>query len=237
MIWLYAILDNQPASYPGLRGFDDRPLEILSSDSLAAAFTRHDESHEPRFSTENALKYESIVEQLMQPGIALLPARFGTRLADESDLRAALDAHRDEFVTALQRVRGCVEMGIRIVCTTPSQQPVAPASTGSEYMAAKLAQQRQQETAKQRAEELIHLLTEKHRWPRSTRRARTLENSMFSSAYLVPTAQIELFRSAVREAANSAGPDVRILCTGPWPPYHFTPDLSREAQRSADESV
>src|SRR5690606_12267807 len=43
-----------------------------------------------------------------------LPLRFGSRFASEDDARATLRDRRDEFLASLERVRGRVEMGLRI---------------------------------------------------------------------------------------------------------------------------
>jgi hypothetical protein len=53
-----------------------------------------------------------------------------------------------------------------------------------------------------------------------------------AGAYLVPRERIEEFRRSVT-AAGEAEPSLRLLCTGPWPPYHFVPELSLpEVQRA-----
>jgi hypothetical protein len=52
------------------------------------------------------------------------------------------------------------------------------------------------------------------------------------AAYLVPRDRTESFRTRVQEL-GAAHPTLRLLCTGPWPPYHFVPPLvgTREAAR------
>jgi hypothetical protein len=46
------------------------------------------------------------------------------------------------------------------------------------------------------------------------------ERMLFSAAYLIPREALDPFRRAV-DALGAANPDLRLLCTGPWPAYHF----------------
>jgi hypothetical protein len=53
-----------------------------------------------------------------------------------------------------------------------------------------------------------------------------------TGAYLVRRESLETFRQTVGEVGKSE-PDLRFLCTGPWPPYHFVPELELpEVQRA-----
>jgi hypothetical protein len=45
-----------------------------------------------------------------------------------------------------------------------------------------------------------------------------------SCAYLVPRGKEAAFARRVRALAADR-PTLRLLCTGPWPAYHFTPSL------------
>jgi len=47
---------------------------------------------------------------------------------------------------------------------------------------------------------------------------------LLSAAYLVERDQVETFRERIGRLVEQH-PTVRILCTGPWPPYHFVPAL------------
>jgi hypothetical protein len=47
---------------------------------------------------------------------------------------------------------------------------------------------------------------------------------LFTAAFLVRD-NIEPFRQRVHELAAERR-DLRFLCTGPWPPYHFVPSIN-----------
>jgi hypothetical protein len=55
---------------------------------------------------------ESLLEDLMDER-ALLPIRFGTRVADDAAAAAAVEPRAAELVAALERVRGAVEVSVR----------------------------------------------------------------------------------------------------------------------------
>ena len=69
-----------------------------------------------------------VVERLMgsQP---ILPARFGTLLADDDEAVTALRTRHDELRRGLALVRGAVELGVR---ATWAQPPSQRAGTGTE---------------------------------------------------------------------------------------------------------
>jgi hypothetical protein len=57
---------------------------------------------------------------------------------------------------------------------------------------------------------------------------------LMTGAYLVPRERVQDFRRRVGDAGTD-NPGLRLLCTGPWPPYHFVPELSipaTEVQRA-----
>jgi len=50
------------------------------------------------------------------------------------------------------------------------------------------------------------------------------QDLLLSAAYLVERGRVDAFRAHIA-ALSAAHAGVRILCTGPWPPYHFVPPL------------
>jgi hypothetical protein len=66
----------------------------------------------PDAGVEAYLRHERVVEAAMAVR-ATLPARFGTTLADEAELRALLERRADRYRELLERVRGCVELSVR----------------------------------------------------------------------------------------------------------------------------
>jgi hypothetical protein len=201
VIWVYAIADR-PDLVPGA------PLEAVTHDGVAAIFTRvEDAPSEP--APEALWAHEQVVEQLMADR-AVLPMRFGTTLAGDDDLRGVLTERHDEFAAALDRVRGRVELGLRVMATG-DPEPAPPPTSGRDYVLSKLASAR---AAADLHEPLAQLAVDARRQP-----ARG-GDEVLRAAYLVDHATVARFRSAVDDLARSR-PDLALLCTGPWPPYAF----------------
>jgi Gas vesicle synthesis protein GvpL/GvpF len=69
---------------------------------------------EPGEVTADALwRREALLERLMDDR-DLLPVRFGTLVPDESAAQRALEERREELAASLDRVRGAVELAVRV---------------------------------------------------------------------------------------------------------------------------
>jgi hypothetical protein len=51
---------------------------------------------------------------------------------------------------------------------------------------------------------------------------------LLTAAYLVRRGAVDQFTARARVLAGERA-DVRVVCTGPWPPYHFAPALTLHA--------
>jgi hypothetical protein len=184
-------------------GAPDPPLSAVRRDGLSALCAPAGEQQEV---TPAALwRREEMLEQLMHER-DLLPVRFGTLLADEEAAARALAERRDEFTAGLTRVRGAVELALRVVPREPEPPPTA--ATGREYLRAKVARM---ETAQRLHEPLTALARESATQP---------GRELLRAAYLVDRAAVDEFVAAVQRIQRDH-PELALLCTGPWPPYSF----------------
>jgi Gas vesicle synthesis protein GvpL/GvpF len=214
VIWVYAICDRPDLPPPRRRGLAQAPLDAVLEGDLVAVVSRHaDPPGEPAL--DALWVHERVIEQIMAER-AVLPMRFGSRLDGDDELRELLAARQEEFLAALDRVRGRVEVGVRAM--RPLGAPPAappPAASGREYVDAKLADARRVEReASVLHEPLAGLAVAVSRQP-----ARS-PDELLRASYLIDTAALARFRGAV-ERLQRAHPEMAILCTGPWPPYAF----------------
>jgi gas vesicle protein GvpL/GvpF len=219
MIWVYAICERPDLPPPRRRGLAQAPLDGVREGDLLAVVSRH--AHPPGEPALDALwVHERVVERLMADR-AVLPMRFGSRLADDDSLREVLAARQDEFLEVLDRVRGRVEVSVRAMRPPDAESPPAEpraavvAASGREYLEAKLLNGRRVDRdVAELHEPLAALAVAVRRQP-----SRSPEE-LFRASYLIETAVVARFRGAV-ERLQRTHAGVAILCTGPWPPYSF----------------
>ena len=211
MIHAYAICEPSTArQLPPRRGLGGARLRAVEDDGLAAVYTRH-RSLEP--SAALVLPHERVVEALMERG-TVLPLRFGTRLADEQELRDAIASRRQELLDAIDRVRGRVEMGIRAL-PVGYLDDETDRSSGRAYLLGRAVRHHAAEhVARALHDPLATMATA------SVISRRTGQPTLLAASYLIDVDTVAKFRARAEElAANLEG--IRAFVTGPWPPYNF----------------
>ena len=198
MIHVYGVVDELD-SLPPRRGVDDAPLERRRVGRLELIVSRAGAGD---VTQEAVLTHAAVVDELMARSRAVLPVQF-TAFADDEELAAAISPKAEALERGLDRVRGCVELGLRVAGTPQNGSAV---SSGTEYMRARLADEK--------------LAAELHE-PLARLSRATTARSTSNRAYLVPEANVESFREEVVRL-QAAHPELAIVCTGPWPPYSFT---------------
>jgi Gas vesicle synthesis protein GvpL/GvpF len=210
VIYVYAITDAVEID-EGLTGLHDAPTEALEREGIAGIFSRHDQLELSSSDPELLWAHERVVDRLMNDG-AVLPLRFGTILSGPEALRAVLDEDQVRFRVLLSRVRGCVELAVR-VGLAPAE-PVA-VSGGADYIRGRLAARQHEEDAADRVLAPLRSLARA-----TARRPVQAGSTTVSESYLVSRPTVELFASEVR-ALQARNPGLSISCTGPWGPYSF----------------
>lgn len=233
MLYLYAIIDR-PGEPPALgAGLGGQPLRCRGWGRVGAVVSEF-AGPAPRAEADLLWRHEEVVEGLLRER-AVLPVRFGTLLADEAALEELLRERHDRFVAGLARVAGRVELGLRVLWEPPAapaaERPAGPES-GRDYLLRRAAAERAAQARRQEAEAqagelhagLARLAAA------SAQRVLPSERMLLSAAYLVDRAALGDFRAAVGELGD-ARPELRLLCTGPWPAYNFVDAEEREGGR------
>ena len=208
MIALYAITDHPGPPLPEIVG-----LQLVPHGDLAAVCAPAGDGGEA--TAELLWRHERVVEALMEDR-DLLPVRYGTQVPDEDAAVKALDANHDRLIESLARVRGAVEIAVRVLDADP--QPVSPAempTTGTAYLRAKAGQMRVHDDALRAVHEPLSAVSRAQ-----TTRPVGLPGELLHAAYLVDHDAVQEFSSVV-ERLQKDHPTWRLTCTGPWPPYSF----------------
>ena len=213
MIYLYAIAEEL-TGLPDLRGLDGAPLGRRRVEGLDLVVSEHDGS-EVAASEEAVLAHARVVEALVARSEALLPARFGRGFRDEATLREAIEGRAASLRDALAQVRGCVEVGVRVLAAEPTSPPAA--ESGRAYMEARLARTEESERLARELHEPLAALARA-----TTRTVGATPRLLLSGAYLVEPGALDAFRRRVSEL-EAAHAELTFVTTGPWPPYSFAP--------------
>jgi Gas vesicle synthesis protein GvpL/GvpF len=218
VLYVYAIADS---AFPGAvaTGLHGAPLRALECGPVQALVSEHAVAPEPG---EDLLwVHERVVEELME-GATILPMRFGSTVDRPKALLAMLEQRRDEFMASLERVRGAVELSVRAQLPSVAE-PVDAESRltrhfgpGTTYLLERARHQRRSEGAA----ELIHRPLAALARRSMQKKAGSGDPHAFKAAYLVDDGAVEGFAQRVEDLNATLG-DLKVSCTGPWPPYSF----------------
>lgn len=241
MLYLYGIIDRyEKAVVPAVNGLDDASVRVLSWCDLMVAASDVAEG-DVAATEDNLWVHEHVLDALMTRG-TVLPMRFGTVVTDEAAcLRRLTDLH-GSLRADLARLRGCVEFGLRITEPvdageeTDAGATAEPAAgTGTAYIRERLRAHRRNVAARQRmaeAEEMARSRLDHHAadtkvWPDDP------PNPCLRASFLVRKDHVAPFLHVVGGLQRHQ-PDVRVSCTGPWPPYSFVRTLVAPAAAMED---
>ena len=213
MLLLYAIADREHVIPDGVTGLDGQPVRALSAGEIIAVVGPC--AAPPEATVDALLRFEQAVEALMGDR-TVLPARFGTTLADEDAALELLTSRHRQFADALRRVGGAVEMGVRAGWPDEGETGSPSGRTaGADYLLGRLEhRQRAQRVAAELDAVLGDLARER------SCRILARPDGQVAAAYLVNRPRVDEFRAACDRLARAVT-EASLICTGPWPPYSF----------------
>ncbi|MCA1695381.1 MAG: GvpL/GvpF family gas vesicle protein [Actinobacteria bacterium] len=217
MIYVYAVSEPLTDAPAGC-GLDDAPLRVVGTRSLAAVVSDRDST--PLHVQEDALwAHERVVEQLMLDR-TVLPMRFGSTLPDDEAARALLTSRAEELRSALRRVSGAVELGVRVVwhaeATNGDETATTGRGPGAQYLLTRACTYRRADALAERLDRPLAKLSRER-----VQRVLPSPGLAISAAYLVDQAEVEAFSDQIATLEMDID-DASVTCTGPWPPYTFT---------------
>ena len=157
----------------------------------------------------------------------LVPLRFGAVFRDEAGVREMLHEREDEFQKALQRLRGHVELGVKVFLVDASPGEEAKPASGREYLLQKQRARDAAATVQTEALEQVRALHEqlasladgaRANAPQPPELSGRREPMLLNAAYLVSADEQPEFTAA---AADHGDGRLEVVVTGPWPAYNF----------------
>ena len=240
-VYVYAAVEGTPPALPAA-GMPEgaAPQTLALSDGICLVTSRVPATLYNAAAVESRLSdldwvsaagaaHHAVVDAIADAGLVTLPFRLFTIFSTEARAREALAGRRSEIARAFERVRGRSEWVLRIAKPDPARATrtaaVAPASSGTSFLAGKAAARRDdaeraarvQRDAAAAYDALATLADGARRKPVDP--GGTL---LVDAALLVPPAIVEDLKRALTMAATQLLDDgCAVSLTGPWPPYSF----------------
>jgi hypothetical protein len=236
---LYAYcLSDQAAAWmiEGAKGVNGgTEPRLISVEGIKAVVSEHLEQ-KAQLTRENVFAHERVIGRVLAHTTPL-PFRFGV-VSSASELEDFISSQKDKVMAGLERVRGSVEMSVKIiwdvetarsVVEKPLEAPAeagenaSPLGRGAMFLEAKRREILGTEVARQRAEEVAAWL--ELRLEDLSKETEVAVNStkelVIKAAHLVERVRLEEYRARLR-AIQKERHDLHFLTSGPWSPYSFS---------------
>ncbi|MDD5332571.1 MAG: GvpL/GvpF family gas vesicle protein [Rhodoferax sp.] len=235
--YLYAIADAVE-SHPvyGNIGINGAPVYVISQGPLAAVVSDITEKR-IRPERKNLAAHNVVIKRLMEE-TTVLPVAFGTIAASNKALLNILKQNGSTFVEQLDKVRGKVELGLRVVLDVPNifEYMVTHHPDLAELRDAMLGKQHgpSQNDKIEMGRLFDHLLTQDREQHAETvmevlgprcvdvkQNPSREEKEVMHLACLVERGAQKAFEDGVFDAANRFDNNFSFDFNGPWAPHHF----------------
>lgn len=252
MKWLaYCIYQNKGAgSADGLLGVDGRLIREIKRDNLVAAVSCITLPEHP-VNIETITRYHKVIDFLHQHR-AVIPLRLGTAFDSEIEVKRLLETRGGRYTKLLEELDGLVEMGIRVMVESRSrsgemlsrsvQEPSpAPINSGVSYLASRKSHYAMESTLVEENESAISRYSAPFKsmcsriksevspaGPKNEGASRPILLSLY---FLLPRQALDGFQEAFEEMRSRES--VKMLLSGPWPPYNFVLSSDLPAQGSS----
>jgi gas vesicle protein GvpL/GvpF len=242
LVWVYAITPSAKQQLAiGISGLAGARLRAVGAAGLAAVVSTVDAAtfgqQALRRNLEDldwlasvARRHDAVIRAVTEQG-PVIPLRLGTIYASDEHVRRVLRQRHPELAAALRTVSGRSEWGVKAYTNSESDDASrGPADSGIAYVRRRRAQLAAREDAERvagRQAQAVHAaltslaVAARTHAPRNTALDQNPGREVLNGAYLVDGPRTAAFHDAVRlqEQSNRA---VRLILTGPWPPYSFT---------------
>lgn len=202
--------------------------------------------------TPRVLRHQEVLAGVMRLS-PVLPAQFGTIFASLDNLEKVLRRHHNIIAQCLDRLTDQEEWAVKGMMDRSATQEklfslklaqeaekLAGLMPGKRYFAEQRLraacdqelQQWLQKVCREAWADLRTYTTEARQRRLLSRQATGSDQDMvWNWAFLVPAANVPALKAGIRDAnALYAEYGLQLDCTGPWPPYSFTPTLEMEAE-------
>ncbi|MFI9235181.1 GvpL/GvpF family gas vesicle protein [Streptomyces sp. NPDC053079] len=187
-----------------------------------------------------ARSHQRVIDSVTAAGPCVLPLRLATVFHDEAGVRTMLANRKALLCSALDRLEGRTEWGVKVYALADEAPPPAAAPrpttpraapSGRDYLRRRVAERHAHEEGARRVDEAarglhatLAALAEETRLypPQDPGLSRHPGRNVLNAAYLVRRDGAPHFASAVTGLAERIpGDGIHVELTGPWAPYSF----------------
>jgi hypothetical protein len=227
-VYAYCLSDKAGIeSLQDVTGLEHSPPWILDCGSIRAVVGTLREDSAP-VTRDNVKAHERVVEQVLQSHTPL-PFRFGT-IVSPDQLESFILKREASLMEMLDRVRGCVEMNVKIlriavepeISSTPLSGDEPGPGPGTSFLNRKLQSLKPSPEVAATAHELAAWLGDRigDAVRDAALRLNPTHHMILAAAYMVEKPNIGTYRARVAQA-RIENRSLRFLSSGPWPPYSF----------------
>lgn len=187
-------------------------VELKEASGLGCLFSRVGEANltSGGRARDEALAFHRVLQDIFAQ-TAILPFRFPTIVAGETELLAHIEEHAADYRNALARLRHMVQMDVRITRDSAAQPKAPLNSSGAEYLRARLGEQHAMQSAAESLRQQTASLIQDWR-ERSS-------GSALRCFMLVHRGSMPGLQDALRGFRLAPGLQMRV--SGPWPASEF----------------
>lgn len=209
-LYVYALTDALPEGRFAAGARRLRAIEVSGVSAIVETIG------EPRAANEDTLlEQHAVVVRLAQRFEALLPVRFGA-VFTRAELQARIQKNHRVIRRALERVRGRVQMTVRLRGGGRTQLPRR--ASGTAWLTMRAERDRALRRNAARLRRATGPLV-------SDERIDPGKGDVQGTVYhLIRSNAVERYLRAISGAAAAVAP-ARLTVTGPWPAFAFVPDL------------
>jgi hypothetical protein len=224
-VYAYCVLPAGVRPPVGLSGLDERSVAAYDIDGLT--IWASDADAPPALDLDRVSRHHEVVQAAL--GEAVVPLRFGGWHPDLAALTDRIRESSSQLAAALRRVRGRVELGIRIVAARvePDAQVIAPKtgdeSSGRAYLRA-LSRRRSTRLQRRREQSEVARRLQAHLGDMAVeQRVHYLSPpELITVAHLIAREDEPRYRERAAGFARDVQQELVVHVTGPWPPYSFS---------------
>ena len=218
---LYAVCAERPRALGRRRGAVGEPLRAVAAGPLVAVVG--EVTGAPPLDPATLRAHDATVRALAKSVEALLPVRFGTIAANEAQVAAMVAERGDALADALELVAGREQMTLRVFGEAHERKaPALPrprsGGAGTRYLTARRAADHQARAVP----EIAWLRPALRRFVKAERVERHRTPPLIATVHhLIARGEAPAYLTVIERATRRDRP-VRVVASGPWPPWAFT---------------